>query len=97
MGYYAELEIERSIAEGDYKTKAPSAKGMKRGVINYLYKKGFIKEEDRTTIINSYFEQILKSKLKKQQKQCVIIQENFGKFTTFVNKEYIQKRKNPQP
>jgi hypothetical protein len=97
MGYYAELEIERSIAEGDYDTKTPNKNSSRKGIINYLYKKGFIKEEDRTTIINSYCEQVLETKIKKQQKQCVLIQENFKKFISFVHKEFIRKKKNPQP
>lgn len=97
MGYYAELEIERCIAEGDYNETTPSKSGSRRGIINYLYKKGFIKEEDRTTIINSYCEQILQTKVKKQQKQCILIQENFSKFVSFVNLEFKRKRKIPQP
>lgn len=97
MGYYADLEIERCIAEGDYSSGTPSKSGSRKGIVNYLYKKGFTKEEDRTTIINSYCEQILKTNLKKQQKQCVLIQENFQKFVSFVNLKFIQKQKNPQP
>lgn len=97
MGYYAELEIERCISEGDYGNKTPNKSGSRRGIVNYLYKKGFIKEEDRTTIINSYCEQILQTKVKKQKKQCVLIQENFSKFVSFVNSEFKIKTKIPQP
>jgi len=97
MGYYAELEIERCIAEGDYGDRTHSKSGSRRGIVNYLHKKGFTNEEDKTTIINSYCEQVLETKVKKQQKQCILIQENFLKFVTFVNSEFIKKRKNPQP
>ena len=97
MGYYAELEIERCINEGDYGAKTPNKRQAINGLQNYLFNKGFTKQEDRKTIINSYCEQILESKVKKLQKQCVLIQENFPKFTSFVNSKFIQKNKKPQP
>ena len=96
MGYYAELEIERCISEGDYNNTTPNKNRSRAGVIKFLHKKGFKKEEDKTTIINSYCEKILESKVKKKQKQCILIQENFPKFASFVNSEFIQKTKSPK-
>jgi hypothetical protein len=93
MGYYADLEVERSIAEGDYENRTYSKKGAIRGVTNYLYKKGFKKEEDREVIINSFIEESLNSPLKKRIKQCALIQENFSKFTSFVESNFIKNRK----
>jgi hypothetical protein len=95
MGYYADLEVERSIAEGDYGNTTYSKKGAIRGITNYLYKKGFKKEEDRTTIVNSFIEQSLGSSVKKSMKQCALIQDNFSKFTSFVESNFIKNTKAP--
>jgi hypothetical protein len=63
MGYYADLEVERSI-EGDYENRTYYKKGAIR-VTNYLYKKD-LKEEDRDYNCNSFIEQSLGSSVEKR-------------------------------
>ena len=60
---------------------------MKKGVLTFLHKKGFIKEEDRQTVVSNFTEEVLNITKKSYNYKLELVSFNFELFHTYLNKQ----------
>jgi hypothetical protein len=60
---------------------------MQKGVRVYLNKKGFIKEDDKITIINNFVEEVLNLKYRNVKNSFYLTSLNFKIFTIYLQKQ----------
>ena len=60
---------------------------MQKGVRIYLNKKGFIKEDDKITILNNFIEEVLNLKARDCKNLFYLVSCNFKSFVMYLNKQ----------